>query len=107
MWFKVIHIPVLKVDGMALFPFILVRKRQYKANAALINHEKIHLAQQLELLIIPFYFLYFTHYLINLTRYRNHFQAYRNIVFEKEAFSRENELTYLNSRQAWAWRNFL
>lgn len=107
MWFKVIHIPLLKVDGMALFPFILVRKADHQTNPSLINHEKIHLVQQLELLIIPFYLLYLANYVINLGRYRNHDRAYRNIVFEKEAYSKGSQLDYLKRRPLWAWRKFL
>ncbi len=107
MWFKVIHLPLLKVNGMALFPFILVRKAAHKADPLLINHEKIHLAQQLELLILPFYMLYLLHYIINLTRYREHDKAYRNIVFEREAYLMESRQEYLKSRSFWAWINFL
>ena len=107
MWFKVIHLPVLKVDGMALFPFILVRKAGHKTDPRLINHEKIHLAQQLELLILPFYLLYQLHYLVNLIRYRKHDRAYRNIVFEKEAYAMESCPEYLKNRPFWAWAKFL
>ena len=107
MWFKVIHLPLLKVDGMALFPFILVRKAAHKTNPVLINHEKIHLAQQMELLIIPFYMLYLAHYILNLVRYREHDKAYRNIVFEREAYRMESRPGYLKSRRFWAWVKFL
>jgi DNA phosphorothioation-dependent restriction protein DptG len=107
MWFKVIHLPSLKVEGMALFPFILVKKAAGKTDTVLINHEKIHLAQQLELLILPFYFLYLGQYILNLVRFRNHHQAYRNIVFEKEAYAMEAQRDYLKRRSFWAWRKFL
>lgn len=43
-----------KISGITLFPFILLRKKELRRNQILINHEKIHLRQQLELLIIPF-----------------------------------------------------
>ncbi|HEY0898630.1 MAG TPA: hypothetical protein VGD90_04810 [Sphingobacteriaceae bacterium] len=107
MWFKVIHVPKLRVDGMALFPFILVRKMHYKTNRMLLNHEKIHLMQQIELGIFPFYFFYLTNYIVNLMRYKSHNLAYRNIVFEKEAYAMETRLDYLKSRPFWAWRKFL
>jgi hypothetical protein len=42
----------LKINGIALFPFIFIRKPEDKENNILINHEKIHLRQQLEMLII-------------------------------------------------------
>ena len=43
--------------GIALYPFILLRK-EYRITRQILRHEKIHLAQQLELLIIPFYLIY-------------------------------------------------
>lgn len=40
--------------GITLFPFIVLRQSRMKDDPVLINHEKIHLRQQLELLVIPF-----------------------------------------------------
>ncbi|HEY1024413.1 MAG TPA: hypothetical protein VGE26_04565 [Sphingobacteriaceae bacterium] len=107
MWFKVVRFSKLNVHGMALFPFILLREKHFITNKVLINHEKIHLKQQLELLILPFYLLYLLNYLINLVRYRTHFQAYRNIGFEREAYSMEKDLKYLEHRKLWSWIKFL
>jgi len=45
----------LPYTGMALFPFILIKKKDLPVGDVLINHERIHLQQQLELLLIPFY----------------------------------------------------
>jgi hypothetical protein len=42
-----------KTAAMALFPFILLNRRK-KITDVLINHERIHLMQQLEMLVIPF-----------------------------------------------------
>ncbi len=83
---------------MALFPFILVR--QPNPGPILINHERIHLRQQLELGILPFYLWYGLEYLIRRLQYRRHYAAYRNISFEREAFAHETDLTYLSHR-AW------
>ncbi len=68
----------------------------------LLNHERIHLRQQAELLIIPFYLWYVTEYFIRLIIYKNKRQAYRNISFEREAYTNENNLNYLNKRKLWA-----
>jgi hypothetical protein len=100
-WFIVV--PKLKVSAMALFPFILIQKATYKNNAVLVNHEKIHHRQQLELLLVPFYLLYALHYLYNLLIYRKHHTAYLKIVFEKEAFSQQENLDYLTTRKWFAW----
>lgn len=92
---------------MALYPFILLKHKSQKADRILVNHERIHLRQQVELLIIPFYLLYLLNYLINLIRYRNHRRAYFNISFEKEAYACDQNLNYLKTRKFFAWVNYL
>jgi len=73
--------------------------------AIIINHERIHCAQQVELLVIFFYLIYVGHYLINLIKYRNHQEAYRNIIFEKESYNYERDFEYLKNRKLFAyWR---
>jgi len=106
MTFWVIHIPFLNVPGMALYPFVLVKKNEYKRDAVLINHELIHLRQQLELFILPFYVLYLLEYLINLFKYKNHNKAYFNISFEKEAYAKEQDLSYLKERSWYNWTKY-
>jgi hypothetical protein len=82
-----------KTAAMALFPFILLNRRK-KVNDMLINHERIHLMQQLEMLIIPFYLVYLFELLT---------KGYRNISFEKEAYANERNLDYLEQRKWFAW----
>jgi len=103
----VVSCSFLPARGMALFPFILVKKETDKGNLILINHEKIHLAQQLELLILPFYLLYFFNYFINLVKFKKHHLAYLNICFEREAYFYESDLTYLKGRKICSWKRFL
>jgi hypothetical protein len=99
--------PKLPVQGMAIFPFIFLKTKQLKLDKQIINHELIHIRQQLELLIVPFYFLYFLNYLINYIYYHDHFLAYRNIVFEREAFSNDLKPDYLKNRRFASWINYL
>lgn len=99
----VLIVKKLPATGMALFPFILVKSARLKNDAVLINHEKIHLRQQLELLILPFYIFYLLNYFVNLIQYRNHYLAYRNIVFEKEAYDCEQNLQYLKNGSWYGW----
>jgi hypothetical protein len=106
MKFPIVHVPFLPVAGMALFPFILIKKQHYKTDNAFINHEKIHLVQQLELLLIGFYILYLLNYFFNLIKYLNHDKAYLNIIFEKEAYEMESDLDYLQKRNLWSWVKF-
>ena len=63
-----------------------------------INHEKIHTAQIKELLFIPFYIFYSLEWIIRLIQYKNGFKAYKNISFEREAYSNEWNLIYLENR---------
>lgn len=91
---------------MAVYPFILLKNPDQKADKTLINHERIHLRQQIELLILPFYLLYLFHYLINLIRYRNHYLAYFNIIFEKEAYACDQNLDYLQQRKLFSWLKY-
>lgn len=87
--------------GLTVFPFIFFKYKKLKENSVLINHEKIHLKQQLELLIIPFFVVYILEFLFRLLQYRNWHLAYRNISFEREAYSNEKALDYLKRRSFW------
>ncbi|RDC57541.1 hypothetical protein DU508_05660 [Pedobacter chinensis] len=88
---------------MAIFPFILLKSEKLKADQEIINHEKIHLRQQLELLILPFYIFYLINYLINLLRYKSHHLAYRKIIFEQEAYQHEANMNYLKNNNWYGW----
>ena len=97
----------LKPAGMALYPFILVNAPDLKNDQVLIFHERIHLRQQKELLVLPFYLLYLAFYLRGLWQSRNHQAAYRQIPFEREAYRHEQDFGYLNRRPFWGWINFI
>lgn len=71
--------------GITLFPFILVFSESEKQNGVLLNHEKIHIRQQLEMLVLPFFVWYGIEFFVGLIRFRNRREAYLNISFEKEA----------------------
>lgn len=101
----IIHIPSLGPDGMALFPFILVRRPN--PDSILLNHERIHLRQQAELGVLPFYVWYALEYLIRLFQCRDHYTAYRTISFEREAYANETNLYYLKNRRFWAFTPYL
>lgn len=103
----IVYVPFLNVAGMALFPFILIKEKHYRFHKQLINHEHIHLVQQLELLVLPFYILYLLNYLLNLVIYKNHHEAYMNICFEREAYHYEDDLNYLEKRKFWSFGQFL
>ncbi len=87
--------------GIALWPFIVVRDPALKRDAVFVNHERIHLRQQRELLVLPFYIIYAIEYGIRLVQYRSSKEAYRNISFEREAYANEENLSYLKKRKPW------
>lgn len=94
-------------NGIALWPFIILRKKELKKDRVLINHERIHLRQQLELLVLPFFVWYGLEYLVRLIQYKDTRKAYRNISFEREAYSCEKDLHYLKKRSFWKSLQFI
>lgn len=90
--------------GLTFFPFVFLTDKDDKLNTVFINHEKIHIRQQLELLILPFYIWYLSEYLFRLIQYKDRKKAYFNISFEREAYANEKDLNYLKKRSFW---NFL
>jgi len=80
--------------GITLFPFIILASEDLKQNEVLINHERIHLRQQLELLVFPFFLWYGIEYLI---------KGYENISFEKEAKQNSGNSEYLKSRKPFSF----
>ncbi len=93
--------------GLAIYPFIFLRDRELKENLKIINHEKIHLRQQIELLWVFFFLWYGTEFLIRWIQFGNPLVAYFNISFEKEAYANEYDLSYLNKRKVWNFTNYL
>jgi len=85
------------IRALAFWPFIIVPTSTI-IDDELINHEKIHLRQQAEMLLIPFYLWYLT------ALYR---RGYDNISFEKEAYANEKDLKYLNKRRMFAFLKYL
>ena len=67
------------------------------------RHETIHYQQQLELLFIGQWLLYFLFYVVNYVRYRDGLLAYIHNPFEIEAYSSENDEGYLITRPRWNW----
>ena len=93
--------------GVTLWPFIVMRTPELKEDIVFINHEKIHIRQQAEMLVLPFFIWYAVDYLIRLVQYRDNYVAYLNISFEREAYARECELRYLEKRPFWSFLAYL
>ena len=96
-----------RVWGMAIFPFILVREDLRGSSEAryTINHEKIHIRQQAELLLVFFVLWYYISYFGRRVRGFSPSQAYMMSRFEKEAYANMYDLRYLNRRRPFAFLN--
>lgn len=96
-----------RADAITLFPFIFLRKKEFKEDKVLINHERIHLQQAVELLVILFYLIYVLEFLYAFIFYFDFNKAYRCISFEREAYTYQGNLTYLNKRKLWSFWKFV
>lgn len=97
---KVIYNNLIPFKGykcINLFGVLFVRKGCTMSDVD-YNHEAIHTAQMKEMLYVPFYVLYALEWLILLVKYRNAHMAYRNTSYEREAYSNQYNLEYLETR---------
>lgn len=99
--------------GITLAPWGIYIKEKYFAYKykksygvkVLINHEKIHWRQQMEMLIVFFYIWYLIEWMVRLIT--NPDNAYKSISFEQEANYNEINLKYLETRKPFAWLEYL
>ena len=94
-------------SAVTIYPFIFLKHQDCKKDHVLINHELIHIRQQKELFWLVFFVWYLAEYLIKWAYYRNSYTAYRNISFEREAYTFENDLDYLSRRRFFAFFRFV
>ena len=92
---------VVPVAGITLWPFILLAE---PPDPVTENHERIHLRQQVELLIVAFYVVYVAEWLWHLAHGKNGEKAYDALRFEREAYLGETDPGYLAGRPFLAWR---
>jgi hypothetical protein len=94
-----------KINRVQILIWLFVDDLNYcKQRPAKLNHENIHFQQGIELLFVGFWLLYFINYIINLIIYKfDRRKAYKNIIFEKEAYKYESNLMYLRNRKRYAW----
>ncbi len=123
-------IPFKGFLAICLWPYIFVRMSEahlYNVNKS--NHEHIHAEQQKEMLCVGvalavfacivggglwsllclpiFLWWYCIEWLIRFLCCWNFDKAYRNISFEREAYSNEKDLDYLRRRQYFAWISYI
>ena len=96
-------LPFKGFTAINLFGVILVRPKVV-VNPILLNHERIHTRQMLEMLIVGFYLWYVVEWLLRLPQKGS---AYRHISLEREAYAHEHDLGYLEQRKHFAWWHYL
>ena len=93
--------------GLGLWPFIILRNPDLKQDKVLINHERIHLRQQAELLLVFFYLFYLLEWVLKSIYYMDFYRGYRNISFEREAYLHEKNLDYLDQRRPYRFLKYV
>src|SRR6185436_5020401 len=110
-WSQRLVLAIGKLGGLqdayafAFWPFICVRpdKKDYPGFRELINHEEIHLRQQLELLLIFFYLIYYFELLFaRWVKKLPPLQAYYYVAAEQEAHRNAENFEYLKIRKPYA-----
>ena len=124
------HFPFAGYKAMTVWPFIFIREGMaWTYDERTDRHEHIHGEQQIEMLIagillaivlfavgcgwwslltLPvFFYWYGIEYLIRWAYYRNRDTAYRNISFEREAYSNDHDVVYLDGRKPFAWVKYI
>lgn len=94
-------------SGITIYPFVFVRDNYWAKKQEFITHEKIHLKQQIELLILFFYLWYGIEFIIRIGQYKNVRKAYRNISFEREAYANEKNINYTVTRKFFSFIKYL
>lgn len=101
------HFPPRPYKAITLLKWIIVRaEAKERFTAVDYNHECIHYAQEKELWFVGFYLLYILEFLFALLYFCNWHKAYRNISFEVEAYTYQDDLNYLQHRKRFAWSKF-
>jgi len=93
----------IDIWAITLYPFIICKGEMDEITK---NHERIHLAQQRELLVLGFYALYIGYWIIGRLCGLNNRQAYLSIPFEREAYENDSNPQYLSQRKKYSWRAY-
>lgn len=89
--------------AITIFPFVIVRSKDALLDPHLLSHERIHIHQQRELLVVFFYVWYVLEFLGRWMVLRDRTEAYRAISFEREAYANENDPHYLKRRSLYSF----
>lgn len=124
-------IPFRGYTAVTIWPLIFGRKSRKPLKMHVERHERIHLRQQLEVMLLSaavlaavillagwswwwmllnlgvYYAGYGLDYAIRRILYRSPNEAYRNIACEQEAYLNEQDAAYLANRRPFAWIRYI
>jgi len=92
--------------GFTFYPFVFLKYKSDTKDEVLLNHEKIHIRQQKELLLVFFLVWYLLEFCFRFIQYRNTKKAYLALSFEREAYHNEKDLLYLQNRKFGQFINY-
>jgi len=75
------------INAIVLYPFVLYCDRD--PGKRIISHEMVHFDQIRKDGVVTFYSRYLLEYFRGRYEGLSHYEAYRNISYEKEAYSKE------------------
>ena len=99
------YIPFGKQD-IVIYPYIFWLSG-FTPTIKLRRHAYIHIEQQKECLWIFFFLIYAVEFLIKFLFKWNIEKAYRNISFEREAYTNQADKNYLKNRKRFAWIKYI
>lgn len=94
----------INIRAITLWPFMIWRD---EPDERTINHERIHIRQQLELLVLPFYILYGAFWIYHRAKGLSSSEAYHALPFELEAYDNDGDVDYLGKRKLFAWTKYI
>jgi len=98
-------IPFKRFRAIYLFGVLLVRGSGPLTEST-INHELTHDRQCKEMLFVFFYLWYCIEWIVRIFQYGIG-DAYYLISFEREAYSNQDNIIYLESRKRFEWIKYL
>ena len=124
-------IPLKGYTALTIWPLVFARKSEKPLKMHVERHERIHLRQQLEVILFSavatavlilafglslwwmltslgvYYAGYGLDYAIRRILYRSPNEAYRNIACEQEAYLNEQDASYLANRRPFTWIRYI
>ncbi len=88
-------------------PWAIYARPKARLNEVDVTHESIHAVQWKELWYVGFLLWYVIEYFVHLIRFRKHSIAYHRISFEREAYTNQYVVDYLEYRKPFAWMKYI